>query len=97
MLVKDVMQVLLLLVPQTFVDQFVFIWGCEQCIKTFGQLTIGTYYYLKHLNHAYFVCRGLHYGIEDQTLFRSFKNPSAMVSIVNFLKDINCRKIKSNG
>jgi hypothetical protein len=29
MLLEDAMQVLPLLVPQAFVDQFVFIWGCE--------------------------------------------------------------------
>jgi hypothetical protein len=29
MLLEDVMQVLPLLVSQAFVDQFVFIWGCE--------------------------------------------------------------------
>ncbi len=63
------MQVLPLLVPQAFVDQFVFIWGCEQCIRTLGELTIGTYYYLKDLNHVCFVCQRLHYGIEDQMLF----------------------------
>jgi len=68
-MLEDAMQVLPLLVPQAFVDQFVFIWGCEQCIRTLGQLTIGTYYYLKDLNHVYFVCQGLHYGIEDQMLF----------------------------
>jgi hypothetical protein len=38
MLLKDVMQVFLLLIPQIFIDQFVFIWGCEQCARTFGQL-----------------------------------------------------------
>jgi len=67
MLLEDAMH--MLLVPQAFVDQFVFIWGCEQCTGTLDQLTIGTYYYLKDLNHVYFVCRGLHYGIEDQMLF----------------------------
>jgi hypothetical protein len=58
MLLENVMHVLHLLVPQTFVDQFVFIWGCEQCTKTFGQLTTRTYYYLKDLNHVHFACRG---------------------------------------
>jgi len=29
-----VMNFFLLSMPQTFVDQFVFIWGCEQCFKT---------------------------------------------------------------
>jgi hypothetical protein len=25
-----------MLIPKYFLDQFVFIWGCEQCSKTFG-------------------------------------------------------------
>jgi hypothetical protein len=32
MLLEDVMHVLPLLVPQAFVDQFVFIWGCENAL-----------------------------------------------------------------
>jgi hypothetical protein len=55
MLLKDVMQVLPLLMPQIFVDQFVFIWGHEQCKRILGQFTLGTYYYLKDLKHLYFV------------------------------------------
>jgi hypothetical protein len=31
--------VFLLLVPQAFVNQFIFIWGHEQCTGTLGQLT----------------------------------------------------------
>jgi hypothetical protein len=69
MLLEDVIQVLPLLVPQAFVDQFVFIWGCERCIKILGQFTTWTYYYVKDSNHVYFACWGLHYGIENQTLF----------------------------
>jgi len=55
MLLEDVMQVLPLLVSQEFADQFVFIWGCEQCTMTLGQLIVGTYYYLKDLNHLYII------------------------------------------
>jgi hypothetical protein len=62
MLLEDVMQVLSLLLPQAFIDQFVFIWGCEQCTKTLGQLTTRTYYYLKDLNHMYFACQGVPLG-----------------------------------
>jgi len=32
--VKNVMILFFLSMPQTFIDQFVFIWGCEQCFKT---------------------------------------------------------------
>jgi hypothetical protein len=56
MLLEDVMQVFLSLVPQAFVDNFYFIWGCEQCTMTLGQLTTRTYYYLKDLNRVYFAC-----------------------------------------
>jgi hypothetical protein len=56
MLLEDVMHVFLSLVPQAFVDKFVFIWGCEQCTMTLGQVTTRTYYYLKDLNHVYFTC-----------------------------------------
>jgi hypothetical protein len=35
MLLKDVMQVFLLLIPQIFTNQFVFIQGCKQCAKDF--------------------------------------------------------------
>jgi hypothetical protein len=56
MWLEGVMQVLPLLVPQTFVDQFVFIWGCEQCTKTFGQLNTWTYYYVRDLNRVYLAC-----------------------------------------
>jgi hypothetical protein len=36
MLLKDVLEILPLLMPKTFVDQFVFVWGHEQCIATMG-------------------------------------------------------------
>jgi hypothetical protein len=68
MLIEDVMEVFALLLPQDFIDQFVFIWGREQCLMTLGQLTTGNYYCLKDLSRVYFACRGLPYGKEDQTL-----------------------------
>jgi hypothetical protein len=46
MLLEDMMQILPLLMPQVFVDQFVFIWGCKKCTRMLGQFIIGTYYYL---------------------------------------------------
>jgi hypothetical protein len=36
MLLKDVLEILPLLMPKTFIDQFVFVWGHEQCITTIG-------------------------------------------------------------
>jgi hypothetical protein len=56
MLIEDVMEVLTLLLLLDFIDQFVFIWGHEQCSITSGQLTVGNYYCLKDLSHVYFAC-----------------------------------------
>jgi hypothetical protein len=53
MLLENVMEVLHLLMPKKFVDQFLFIFGHEQCTGTSGQLT---YYYLKDLNCVYSAC-----------------------------------------
>jgi hypothetical protein len=39
MLLEDVFEILPLLMPKTFINQFVFVWGREQCIGTMGQLT----------------------------------------------------------
>jgi hypothetical protein len=58
-----------------------FIWGCEQCSKTFVEISLGFYYYLKDLKHVYYACCGLPYGKEDQTLLinnepnKVFRNP----------------------
>jgi hypothetical protein len=69
MLIEDVVEVLTLLLLQKFIDQFVFIWGHEQCSMTSGQFRVGNYYCLKDLSHVYSTCRGLPYGKKDQTLF----------------------------
>jgi hypothetical protein len=53
MLLEDVMQAFPLLPPQVFVNQFAFIWGCEQCTRALGQFIVGTYYYFKDLNSVY--------------------------------------------
>jgi hypothetical protein len=36
MLLEDVLEILPLLMPKTLIDQFVFVWGREQCIATMG-------------------------------------------------------------
>jgi hypothetical protein len=69
MLIEDVMEDFNLLLPQDFIDQFVFIWGPEQCSMTSSQFTVGNYYCFKDLSCVYFACQGLPYGKEDQTLF----------------------------
>jgi hypothetical protein len=67
MLLEDVLEILPLLMPKTFIDQFVFVWGCEQCTTT-SQLTHIVYCYLKDLDRVHLACRGLPYGDRDQTL-----------------------------
>ncbi len=54
--------------PKTLVDQFVFIWGREQCTITMGQLTRLVYYYLKDLDQVHLPCRCVLYGDMDQIL-----------------------------
>ncbi len=68
MKLEYVLEVLPMLIPHMIVDQFVFIWGCEQCSKTSGQISPWSYYYLNNLKHVYYGCCGLPYGKEDQTL-----------------------------
>jgi hypothetical protein len=68
MKLEDVLEVLPMLISNMFVDYFVFIWGHEQCSKTFGQISLGSYYYLKDLKCVYYGYHGLPYGKEDQTL-----------------------------
>jgi hypothetical protein len=69
MLLKDVFKILPLLMPKTLVDQFVFIWGHEQCTTITNHLTSSIYYYLKDLDQVHLACRGLLYGDRDPTLF----------------------------
>ncbi len=57
-----------MLMPKTFIDQFVFVWGREQCIVTTGQLTHLIYYYLKDLDQVHIAYKSFPYGERDQTL-----------------------------
>jgi hypothetical protein len=66
---EDVVKLLAMFMFENFVDQFVFIWGCEQFSKTIGQISPRSHYYLKDLKCDYYGCCGLPYGKEDQTLF----------------------------
>jgi hypothetical protein len=50
MLLKDVFDILPLLMPKTLFNQFVFVSGCECCTATMGQFTRLVYYYLKDLD-----------------------------------------------
>jgi hypothetical protein len=78
MLLKDVLENLPLLMPKTLINQFVFIWGCKQCITTTGQFTHFVYYYLKDLDQVHFACRGLPYGDKNQTLFINDESSKAL-------------------
>jgi hypothetical protein len=81
MLLKDVLEILPLLMPKILINQFVFVWGHEQCTTTTGQLTRSIYYYLKDLDRIHLACKGFPYGDRDQTLFiddepnKAFQNP----------------------
>ncbi len=49
MKLKDVVEVLPMLVPEFFLDWFLFIWGHEQCSKTFSEKFPRLHDYLKDL------------------------------------------------
>ncbi len=68
MKLEDVLEVLPMLMPESFLDWFVFICGHEQCSKTFGEISPKSYYYLKDLKRVYYACHGKDYEKEDQTL-----------------------------
>jgi hypothetical protein len=49
MKLEDVLEVLPMLMPKNFMDEFIFIWGHEQCSKTIGEISLESYCYLKDL------------------------------------------------
>ncbi len=59
--------------------------------------------YFKDLKCVYFACQGLSYGKEDQMLFidneliKALQILSVVVSSLNFLKEINCQRIRCSG
>jgi hypothetical protein len=79
-----------------------FIWGCEQCSNTFGEISPSSYYYLKDLNHVYYACRGLPYGKEDQTLLinnepnKAFRNPKWSGLFLESLRGSCCQRKRCN-
>ncbi len=96
---EDVLEILLMLMLKTLLEQFVFIWGGEQCSKMFGQISLGSHYYLKDLKQVYYVCLGLPYGKEEQTLLiideptKMFQNPKWSGF---FLKSFNGKMLSKN-
>jgi hypothetical protein len=81
MKLEDVLEVFPMLMPKSFLDRFVFIWGHEQCSKTSSEISPKSHYYLKDLKHVYYACHGKDYGKEDQILLindepnKVFRNP----------------------
>jgi len=59
---EDVLEVYLMLMLENFLDQFIFIWGHEQCYKIFGEISPKFHYYLNDLKCLYYACSGLPYG-----------------------------------
>jgi len=81
MKLEDVLNILPMLMFESFLDQLVFIWGHEQCSKMSDEISPESHYYLKDLKHVYYDCCGKDYGKEDQTLLidnepsKAFQNP----------------------
>ncbi len=48
----DVLEVFHMFMLETFLEWFIFIWGCEQCSKTSSQISLGYHYYLKDLKQV---------------------------------------------
>ncbi len=78
MKLEDVLEVLLMLILDKFMEYFVFIWGREQCLRTFAQISFGSYYYLKDLKRVYYGCHGLPYGKEDRTLLIDYESSKTL-------------------
>jgi hypothetical protein len=69
MKLENVLENLPMFMPKNFMDEFIFIWGCEQCSKTIGEISPKSRCYFKDLKDVYYGCHGLLYGKENQTLF----------------------------
>jgi hypothetical protein len=69
MKLEDVLEVFPMLVPKKLLDWFAFIWGCEQCSKMCGEISLESHYYLMDLKWMYYACHWLPYGNEDRTFF----------------------------
>jgi hypothetical protein len=99
----DVLEVLPTFMPKSFLDWFVFIWGCEQCFKMFSEISPRSYYYLKDLKRVYYVCHGKDYGKEDQTLLindepnKAFQNLKWTSFFLESFKGKMLSKIRCNG
>jgi hypothetical protein len=84
-------------------NQFVFIWGHEQCSKMTSQISLGSHYYLKDLKFVYYGCRRLFYGKEDQTLLiddelsKVLRNGKWSDLFLNHSRDRCCQRIRCNG
>ncbi len=67
----DVLEVLPMLMLESFLDRFILIWGHEECSKMSSEISPDYHYYFKYLKCVYYACRGKYYGKEDQTFVYS--------------------------
>jgi hypothetical protein len=78
MRLEDILKVLPMLMPESLLNWFVFIWGCEQCFKTFGEISPRYHYYLNDLKRVYYACYEKNYGKEEQTLLINDEHSKAL-------------------
>jgi len=101
MKLEDVLEVLPMLMPKSFLDWFIFFWGCEQCSKIYGEISLGSHYYLKDLKCVYYARCGKDYGKEDRTLLindepnKVFQNLK-WTHLLNHSGDKCCQRIRCN-
>jgi hypothetical protein len=102
MLLEDVLEILPLLMPKIFINQFVFVWGCEQCTSTTGQLARSIYYYLKDLDRVHKVAKVYLMGTWIKhcslmmSLARYFKIQNGTNFSLSHLEDVDYPKTKCN-
>jgi hypothetical protein len=78
MKLEDVLEVLPMLMPKNFMDQFIFIWGREQWSKMVSQISPRSHYYLKDLKCIYLWLLWTTLWKEYQTLFIAFEPSKAL-------------------
>jgi hypothetical protein len=100
---EDVLEVLPMLMLESFLYWFIFIWGHEQFSKMFGEISPRSHYYLKDLKHVYYVCYGKDYGkgIKHCWLMmnptRRFGIWNGLVFFLNHSGNRCCQRIRCNG
>ncbi len=100
---EDVLEVLPMFMLENFLDCFVFIWGHEQCSKTFGEISSRSHYYFKIWNVYIMLTMGKimerrikHYWLM-MNLTRPFEIWNGLVFFLNHSGDRSCQRIRYNG